>query len=103
MLRGDLLPLFRLHELFSIPNAIHDPYEALSIVIESNGKRCALMADELLGQQQVVVKSLGQSVGQIPGVAGAGILGDGRVGLILDASGMIKLAMEGDDASAEAA
>ena len=103
MLRGDLVPLFRLHELFNISDAIHDPYQALSIIIESNGRRCALMVDELLGQQQVVVKSLGQFVGQIPGVEGAGILGDGRVGLILDASGMIKLTLDGDDASVEAA
>lgn len=49
------------------------------------------MVDELLGQQQVVIKSLGQSMGRIPGVSGGSILGDGRVGLILDAGGILKL------------
>ncbi len=49
------------------------------------------MVDELLGQQQVVIKSLGQAMGQIPGVAGAAILGDGRVGLILDVTGLLEM------------
>jgi two-component system, chemotaxis family, sensor kinase CheA len=92
MLRGDLLPVFRLHTLFSVPDATTAPSEALMIAIEAEGKRCALMVDELLGQQQVVVKPLGRSLGQIPGVSGGSILGDGRVGLILDAGGLLKLA-----------
>ncbi len=94
MLRGNLLPLFRLHKLFSVANAATDPYEALLVVIEGEGRRCALMVDEVLGQQQVVVKTLGQSLGRIQGSAGGTILGDGRVGLILDAVGIIKLATE---------
>jgi len=92
MTRGSLLPVFRLHELFAVPDAISDPYEGLLIVIESEDRQCAVMADELLGQQQVVVKSLGGFLGEIPGVAGAAILGDGRVGLILDAAGIMQLA-----------
>jgi len=92
MLRGDLLPVFRLHELFGVAGAATDPADALFICIEGEGKRCALMVDELLGQQQVVIKSLGQSMGQVPGVSGGSILGDGRVGLILDAGGLLKLA-----------
>ena len=94
-LRGELLPVHRLHELFAVPGAIRDPYEGLLIVIEGEGKRCALMADELLGQQQVVIKSLGRTLGQVPGVAGGAILGDGRVGLILDAAGIVELAHTG--------
>ena len=69
-----------------------DPHDALFICIEGEGRRCALMVDELLGQQQVVIKSLGQSMGHIPGVSGGSILGDGCVGLILDAGGLLKLA-----------
>jgi len=92
MVRGELLPVFRLHELFDVPGAATDPGEALLIIIQGEQKRCALMVDELLGQQQVVVKSLGESLGQIPGVSGGAILGDGRVGLILDAAGLVKLA-----------
>ncbi|MCP4376947.1 MAG: chemotaxis protein CheA [bacterium] len=94
MLRGDLLPVFRLHNLFGVTGAATNPDDALFICIEGEGKRCALMVDELLGQQQVVIKSLGQTMGQIPGVSGGSILSDGCVGLILDAAGLIKLACE---------
>jgi two-component system chemotaxis sensor kinase CheA len=92
MLRGELLPVFRLHQMFDVTDSQTDPYEGLLIAIESEGKRCALMVDELLGQQQVVIKTLGQTLKNIPGVAGGAILGDGRVGLILDASGLLQLA-----------
>ena len=90
--RGDLLPVFRLHKLFKVSGAATNPHEALLIIIEGEGKRCALMVDELLGQQQVVIKSLGKSMGQIRGVAGGAILGDGQIGLILDAAGLVGLA-----------
>ncbi len=92
MLRGNLLPIFRLHRLFDIAGATHDLEEGLLIVIEGEGKRCALMVDELLGQQQVVIKSLGTTLGHIRGVSGGAILGDGHVGLILDAAGLVELA-----------
>ncbi len=92
MLRGNLLPLFRLHELFGVTDAITDPYKSSLISIEGEGKRCVLMVDEILGQQQVVVKTLGKSLGRIRGVSGGSILGDGRVGLILDPAGLLQLA-----------
>jgi two-component system chemotaxis sensor kinase CheA len=92
MLRGELLPIFRLHQMFEVTDGVTDPHEGLLIAIESEGKRCALMVDELLGQQQVVIKTLGQTLKNIPGVAGGAILGDGRVGLILDAAGLMQLA-----------
>ncbi len=101
-LRGDLLPVFRLHELFGIDDACHEAADALLIVLEGEGRRCALMVDELLGQQQVVIKSLGESLGQVPGVAGGAILGDGQVGLILDATGLLKLARRDSAAPAAA-
>ena len=97
MLRGELLPVFRLHEMFDVADAVTDPYEGLLIAIGSEGRRCALMVDELLGQQQVVIKTLGQTLRNIPGVAGGAILGDGRVGLILDAAGLLKLAHNESD------
>ncbi|NLW88015.1 MAG: chemotaxis protein CheA [Planctomycetes bacterium] len=92
MLRGQLLPLFRLADLFEVPDAIEEPTEGLLVVIEGGGKKCALMVDELLGQQQVVIKHLGKMLSKIPGVSGGAILGDGRVGLILDTTGLIALA-----------
>ena len=103
LVRGELLPIFRLYELFDVSGAATDPGEALLVIIQGEGQRCALMVDELLGQQQVVVKSLGQSLGQIPGVSGGAILGDGRVGLILDAGGLVKLAIGETSENAPAA
>jgi len=90
--RGELLPVFRLYELFGVPGATRSPTEALLILVEGEGKRYALLVDELLGQQQVVVKSLGRSLGEVPGISGGAILGDGRVGLILDAAAIVALA-----------
>jgi two-component system chemotaxis sensor kinase CheA len=84
ILRGELMPLFRLHRLFGIHSAIEDPAQGLLVVVGDEDRRCALLVDELLGQQQVVAKSLTKAVGKIPGVSGGAILGDGQVGLILD-------------------
>jgi two-component system, chemotaxis family, sensor kinase CheA len=84
MLRGDLMPIFRLHRLFGVENAIEDPALGLLVVVGDEERRCALLVDELMGQQQVVAKSLTKAVGKIPGVSGGAILGDGQVGLILD-------------------
>ncbi len=90
MLRGELMPILRLHRIFNVAGAVTDPLTALLIVIGTEGLRCALMVDELLGQQQVVIKALGRGIKQIPGVAGGAILGDGRVGLILDPDAIVK-------------
>jgi two-component system chemotaxis sensor kinase CheA len=92
MLRDELMPIFRLHSLFGIKNAIMDPSAGLLVVIGEGKQRCALLVDELLGQQQVVAKSLGKGLTKVQGLAGGAILGDGRVGLIIDASEIIFLA-----------
>jgi two-component system, chemotaxis family, sensor kinase CheA len=102
LLRGALVPIVRLHKIFKIAGASEDPSSALLVVIEDGDRRSALMIDELLGQQQVVAKSLGDGVGKIPGVAGGAILGDGRVGLILDPAGVAQLYREGPGAGASA-
>jgi two-component system, chemotaxis family, sensor kinase CheA len=94
MLRGSPLPLFRLHELFGIRDAVEDPCQALVVVLHDGPAACALLVDELLGQQQVVAKSLGPAVGQVQSISGGAILGDGRVGLILDPSSLISLARQ---------
>lgn len=91
MLRNELLPLIRLHHLLGVPHAIEDAAGALLVVVEVGVRRYALLVDELLGQQQVVAKSLGERLGRIPGVSGGAILGDGRVGLILDVVELIAL------------
>jgi two-component system chemotaxis sensor kinase CheA len=84
LLHNRLLPILRLHREFSIASAITDPWAAVLIVAESDGRQFCLMVDELIGKQEVVVKSLGHFLNSTPGVSGGTILGDGRVGLILD-------------------
>src|SRR5580693_5367164 len=88
MVRGSLLPLVRLHQRFGVQPRYENPWDSLLIVSESRGKQFCLMVDELIGKQEVVIKSLGETMANISGVAGGAILGDGRVGLILDLEGL---------------
>ncbi len=90
--RDDLIPLFRLSDLFNIKNAKTDLTEGIVIVVEDSGKLTGLLVDELLGQQSTVIKNLGASMKGITGISGGSILSDGQVGLILDISGIIKIA-----------
>ncbi len=87
--RDRLVPLVWLSALFGIAGREMDPSRATVVVLEDDGHQVGLVVDQLLGKQEVVIKSLGDSVGQIAGVAGGAILGDGRVGLILDAHGIV--------------
>ncbi len=88
LLRDHLVPVLRLYQVFDIEPSCTDPCEAILVVVEHEGQQRALMVDELLGKQEVVIKSLGGLLTEIPGVAGGTILGDGRVGLILDLAGL---------------
>ncbi|MCD9184941.1 MAG: chemotaxis protein CheA [Pyrinomonadaceae bacterium] len=97
-LRGELMPIFRVHELFDVQNAIEDPTKGLLMIVADGRRRCALLVDELLGQQQVVTKTLGQGIGKINGVSGGAILGDGCVGLILDTAEIVALARQNTSA-----
>jgi len=85
--RGQLIPLIQLGELFNLCGRI-DPCEAMVVITQCDGKSVGLIAEELIGQQQVVIKSLGERFEGLLGIAGAAILGDGKVGLILEASGV---------------
>lgn len=89
MIRGKVYPMIRLHEAFSINNAATKPSEALVVLTKAQGKSCVILIDELIGQQQVVIKSLGERFKHIRAISGGAILGDGRVGLILDLDGLI--------------
>lgn len=91
MIRGKLLPLFRLHRLFRVTPVTEDPTKALVVIVQSDSDRCCLLVDELLGQQQVVIKSLGEGMGNVRGISGGAILGDGNVSLILDVPGLIEM------------
>lgn len=89
--RDSLMPLVGLGELFHVDGAVQDPAEATVVVIEGDGRPLALLVDQLLGKQEVVIKSLGDGFAHVRGIAGGAILGDGRVGLILDAGGLSAL------------
>jgi two-component system, chemotaxis family, sensor kinase CheA len=95
LVHGRPLPILRLHRLFGVEPTTADPWEGLLVIIEHDRQVAALLVDELLGQQQVVIKSLEANYTKVHGIAGATILGDGRVALILDVAGLIALATEG--------
>jgi two-component system chemotaxis sensor kinase CheA len=92
-LRDEYLPIVRLHDVFGIrhPKA-QRLQEGLLVVVEGDGRRCGLFVDDLLGQQQVVIKSLEANYRKVDGISGATILGDGSVALILDIPGLMRLA-----------
>ena len=88
-IRGAYIPLIHLARCFGVPEAVSDPSRGIVVVVESEGAgQVGLVVDELVGQQQVVVKSLETNYGPVDGVGGATILGDGRVALILDIAGL---------------
>ncbi|MCX6938936.1 MAG: chemotaxis protein CheA [Verrucomicrobia bacterium] len=82
--RGKILPLHRLHRRFGIEGAVEDPTQGIVVIIELGGRVYALLVDELLNKQEVVIKNLGAYLQNLPGVAGGAILGDGTIALILD-------------------
>jgi two-component system chemotaxis sensor kinase CheA len=88
----DLLGVLRLHKLFKITGAVENPTEAILMRVQDDDKSCCLLIDELLGQQQVVIKNLGGSLTKTKGISGAAIMGDGKVSLILDIPGLTELA-----------
>jgi two-component system chemotaxis sensor kinase CheA len=88
LVRGRLLPLIRLYKYFGVKPIAEDPCAGLLLVAESQEKTFCLLVDELVGKQEVVIKSLGERLKNIEGIAGGAILGDGRVGLILDLDGV---------------
>jgi two-component system chemotaxis sensor kinase CheA len=102
MVRGKPVPLLRLHRLLNVQTERTRPEDAMLILVEHEGKRLALLADELLGQQEVVIKSIDSSICKVDGVLGATILGDGRVAMILDVSGLARLSSAGEPESAAA-
>jgi two-component system, chemotaxis family, sensor kinase CheA len=82
--RGEQLPIVRLEDVVQLPPCAVERPQPLCLVVEVDNRRAALLVDSLIGQQQLVVKSLDSNLHAVPGVAGATILGDGRVALILD-------------------
>ncbi len=88
MVRNSLLPIVRLYQRFGVKPRSELATESLLVVAEAAGRSFCLMVDDLIGKQEVVIKSLGETLKDVHGVAGGAILGDGRVGLILDIEGV---------------
>jgi two-component system chemotaxis sensor kinase CheA len=90
-IRGRVLPVLRPDRLFGVAARAQDPTDGLVVIVEHDGRKVALLVDELLGQQRVVIKSLETNFRKLDGIAGATILGDGHVALILDVPGLVAL------------
>jgi len=90
--RGNLIPVIRLNDMYSSSNQMKSIWDNLVIVVESKAEKRALLIDELLGKDEYVIKSLGNSFEDVKGIAGGAILADGQVGLILDIHGIFAVA-----------
>ncbi len=93
--RGTYLPMIKLYEVFNSQPEHTDPVKGILLILETEGERIAVMVDEILGQQQVVIKSMEQNFRKVEGIAGATILGDGTIGFILDVRGLLEIARYG--------
>jgi two-component system chemotaxis sensor kinase CheA len=90
--RDEVVPLIRLDRIFGVNGSATDPWDGLVVTVEHDGEKKCLLFDEILGKEEVVIKSLGKHLKDTKGVAGGAIMGDGRVGLILDIPGVIEIA-----------
>jgi len=90
VVREHLFPIVRLHQRFEVRPKSTNLMDGLLMLLETHGRTYSLAVDELIGKQEVVIKTLGETFRDVPGVAGGAILGDGRVGLILDVDGLYK-------------
>jgi two-component system chemotaxis sensor kinase CheA len=89
--REKLMPLIRLHEIFEVPPRCYDPWKGLLLVVNEDNRSYCLLADEIIGRQEVVIKSLGSTLRLLGGISGGAILGDGKVALIVDVKGIVSL------------
>jgi two-component system chemotaxis sensor kinase CheA len=89
--REDYLPIVAVHEVMDVAEACTDATRAIAVVVQGRGRRYALLVDELVGQQQVVVKNLETNYRKVPGVSAATIMGDGSVALILDVNDLCQI------------
>jgi two-component system chemotaxis sensor kinase CheA len=89
--RGEYLPLMALHSVFNVQPRFSNPMEGILVLLEAEGKKVALLVDELIGQHQVVIKSLETNFRKVAGVSGVTIMGDGRVAMIIDVAALVKL------------
>ncbi len=91
-LRGKFVPIHRLHRRFGIAGEAQNPWDGIIVIVEASGKVSALLVDEMVSKQEVVIKNLGAFMQNLPGVAGGAILGDGNIALILDPGSLLNAA-----------
>ncbi len=94
--REDILPIIRLHEAFGIDDSFTNLEDGILLLIESKERKVCLFADDIVGQQQAVIKGLSDYIGKVPGITGCMVTGDGSIGLILDIESLIDLAQTND-------
>ena len=94
-IRDEYLPLIRLHKVFEIDTQVENIDDGIVVVVEAGYRKCAIFVDELLDQQQVVIKSLDSAFSKHAGIAGGTILGDGRIALIIDIQGLVNMSLQG--------
>ena len=97
-IRGNLYPIVRLHEFYRIEPSSTELTEGILMIVENAGRRFCLFVDELVGQQQIVIKGLSEYVGQVKAISGCTILGDGTVCLIIDIATLADQAEQGENA-----
>lgn len=90
LVRGEYISLIRLDRLFGIEANFKEPWESLIVIVESEGERLGIMIDDLIGQQQIVIKSIDTFITSSRSISGATILGDGKVALIIDIHGLVQ-------------
>jgi two-component system chemotaxis sensor kinase CheA len=88
-LRGQIMPLIKLYEVFNIKSRYTQPTEGINIVVKSGGRKACIFIDEIIGNQQIVIKSLSEYLGKVDGISGCSILGDGNVSFIIDTGSFI--------------
>jgi two-component system chemotaxis sensor kinase CheA len=91
-LRGKIYPLHRLHRRLGIPGDAQEAWDGIVVLLEHSGRVSALLVDEMVSKQEVVIKNLGGFLGNLPGIAGGAILGDGNIALILDPATLLQAA-----------
>ena len=93
-LQGELIPLISMSALYEIESTQKDDEVSLVVIVEDEEKKAGLLIDELVGRQQVVIKTLGGAIKTIPGISGGAIMPSGRIGLIIDVAGLVKFSNE---------
>ncbi|WP_342051517.1 MULTISPECIES: chemotaxis protein CheA [unclassified Cupriavidus] len=95
--RGEYLPLLELHRVFNVDGALQEPTQGIAVILQAEGKRFALLVDQLIGQHQVVLKNLETNYRKVPCISAATILGDGSVALIVDVAALQRTGVRRQD------